>query len=111
MKQRKQANIIIKQNKKVSQTIPLGWILGLTVSILLSIGMGLGLVWLSIERTDKAYTIRQLQNELNRRIAFKNKLEVERERLLAPSELIHRAHEIGMHEAPVGRIRRIFDQP
>ena len=83
------------------------WVLGLIFSLLFSISMGLCLVWLSIERTDKAYTIRRLQQELSYRIAFKHKLEVERERLLAPFELVRKAHEFGMHEAKPGQIRRV----
>ncbi|KAA0204606.1 hypothetical protein K9U34_05180 [Lawsonia intracellularis] len=78
--------------------------------MLLSIGMGLGLVWISIEHTDLAYTIKQLQNELNSRVVFKSKLEVERERLLAPFELKQRAESVGMHEADSKQIRRLTIQ-
>lgn len=110
--QRNQRNLISKNNKLTSRPLSLSWVLWLTFSILLSIGMGLGLVWISIEHTDLAYTIKQLQNELNSRIAFKNKLEVERERLLAPFELKQRAEKVGMHEADSKQIRRLlFPQP
>jgi hypothetical protein len=37
-----------------------GWLLSLVFSILLSLVLGLTLVWLSIESTDMAYSIGQL---------------------------------------------------
>lgn len=45
----------------MSQMSSSGWLLAFIISLLLSLLMGLALVWLSIERTDKAYSIRQLQ--------------------------------------------------
>lgn len=111
MMQRNQRNLIPKKSRTNPQPLSLSWILWLTFSILLSIGIGLGLVWISIEHTDLAYTIRQLQNELNSRIAFKSKLEVERERLLAPFELKQRAEKVGMYEADSKKIRRILVPP
>lgn len=57
-----------------------GWLLAFIISLLLSLLMGLALVWLSIERTDKAYSIRQLRNEVEQRAVLKTKLEVERDR-------------------------------
>lgn len=106
MKQEKLKELLTRRNE-IKSSNSLGWILGLILSIFLSIGLGLGLVWLSIERTNLAYTVRQLQNELLCRIAFKNKLEVEKERLIAPFELTQKAYEFGMHEATIGEIRKI----
>ena len=68
----------------MSQMSSSGWLLAFIISLLLSLLMGLALVWLSIERTDKAYSIRQLRNEVEQRAVLKTKLEVERDRLLAP---------------------------
>ena len=48
----------------MSQMSSSGWLLAFIISLLLSLLMGLALVWLSIERTDKAYSIRQLRNEV-----------------------------------------------
>ena len=66
----------------MSQMSSSGWLLAFIISLLLSLLMGLALVWLSIERTDKAYSIRQLRNEVEQRAVLKTKLEVERDRLL-----------------------------
>ena len=82
---------------------------GVILSLLLSLLMGLALVWLSIERTDKAYSIRQLRNEVEQRAVLKTKLEVERDRLLAPHVLRRKAIQLGMSEAKPGQIRRMPD--
>ncbi|MEG2004515.1 MAG: hypothetical protein RR014_00625 [Bilophila sp.] len=81
----------------------------MSLSLLLSLLTGLALVWLSIERTDKAYTIRQLRGDVEQRAVLKTKLEVERDRLLAPSVLSHKAAQLGMTEARPGQIRRTTD--
>ena len=81
----------------MSQMSSSGWLLAFIISLLLSLLMGLALVWLSIERTDKAYSIRQLRNE------------VERDRLLAPHVLRRKAIQLGMSEAKPGQIRRMPD--
>lgn len=84
-----------------------GWFLFLVLSILLSLVTGLVLVWLSIERADSAFRIGQLQAEVERRIALKAKLEVERDKLLAPYELRRKAEALLMHEAKAGQIRKL----
>ena len=86
----------------MSQMSSSGWLLAFIISLLLSLLMGLALVWLSIERTDKAYSIRQ-------RAVLKTKLEVERDRLLAPHVLRRKAIQLGMSEAKPGQIRRMPD--
>ena len=55
----------------MSQMSSSGWLLAFIISLLLSLLMGLALVWLSIERTDKAYSIRQLRNEVEQRAVLK----------------------------------------
>lgn len=94
----------------MSQMSSSGWLLAFIISLLLSLLMGLALVWLSIERTDKAYSIRQLRNEVEQRAVLKTKLEVERDRLLAPHVLRRKAIQLGMSEAKPGQIRRMPDQ-
>lgn len=91
----------------MSQMSSSGWLLAFIISLLLSLLMGLALVWLSIERTDKAYSIRQLRNEVEQRAVLKTKLEVERDRLLAPHVLRRKAIQLGMSEAKPGQIRRM----
>ena len=93
----------------MSQMSSSGWLLAFIISLLLSLLMGLALVWLSIERTDKAYSIRQLRNEVEQRAVLKTKLEVERDRLLAPHVLRRKAIQLGMSEAKPGQIRRMHD--
>ena len=91
----------------MSQMSSSGWLLAFIISLLLSLLMGLALVWLSIERTDKAYSIRQLRNEVEQRAVLKTKLEVERDRLLAPHVLRRKALQLGMSEANPGQSRRM----
>lgn len=93
----------------MSQMSSSGWLLAFVISLLLSLLMGLALVWISIERTDKAYTIRQLKSEVDQRAVLKIKLEVERDRLLAPHVLRRKAVQLGMAEARAGQIRRMPD--
>ena len=88
----------------MSQMSSSGWLLAFIISLLLSLLMGLG-----IERTDKAYSIRQLRNEVEQRAVLKTKLEVERDRLLAPHVLRRKAIQLGMSEAKPGQIRRMPD--
>ena len=82
-----------------------GWLLLLILSILSSLVIGLCLIWMSIDRADTAFRISQLQNELSQRVALNNKLEVERDRLLAPEDLRHKAAELGLHIAGPGQVR------
>ena len=91
----------------MSQMSSSGWLLAFIISLLLSLLMGLALVWLSIERTDKAYSIRQLRNEVEQRAVLKTKLEVERDRLLAPHVLRRKAIQLGMSEAKPGQLSLI----
>lgn len=86
-----------------------GWLLALILSLLLSLLTGLALVWLSIERTDKAYSIRQLQGSVEERRVLRSKLEIERDRLLAPHILREKAASLNMNEARAGQIRRMTD--
>ncbi len=93
----------------MSQVPSVGWLLLLFLSLLFSLFMGLTLVWVSIERTDMAYTIRQLHNQLDERLVLRTKLEVERDRLLSPYILGRKAVDLGMREARPGQIRRMPD--
>lgn len=85
------------------------WLLFLVISLLVSLVTGLVLIWLSIERTDMAFTIKQMHGQLEERIALRAKLEVERDRLLAPYILRPKAVKLGMHEAQPGQIRKLID--
>ena len=48
----------------MSQMSSNGWLLAFIISLLLSLLMGLALVWLSIERTETAYPIRPLRSDV-----------------------------------------------
>jgi len=86
-----------------------GWLLALVLSVLISLVLGLTLVWLSIECTDMTYAIGQMQIGASERGALKAKLEVERDRLLSPYELRRGALTLGMREALPGQIRHLED--
>ena len=91
----------------MSQASSGGWLLVLVLSLLFSLVTGLALVWLSIERTDMAFTIRQLRGQLEERVILKAKLEIERDHLLSPQILGRKAEELGMHEAKPGQVRKM----
>ena len=61
-----------------------GWMLGLVLSLLFSMVLGVALIWLSIDRNDTAYSIRKLQQRVEETRSHVNKLEVERDSLLSP---------------------------
>lgn len=83
----------------------LAWVVaGLSAAAL---GMGLTLAWCNIERLDLAYRVRQVQSELEARLALAAKFEVERASLLSPYRLQEKAREYGMQSATQGRIRRL----
>lgn len=84
-----------------------GWLILFALMVLGLPVMGLVLVWSGIERTDTTYFINIAQNEARERQALHAKLEVERDRLLSPYELMRRAEEFGMKEPRAGQIRRM----
>lgn len=84
-----------------------GWMLALILSLLFSMVLGLGLVWLSIDRNDTAYTIQKMQSEADDMRAHVAKLEVERDSLLSPYVLGKKAEQIGMGMADPGQVRRL----
>lgn len=83
------------------------WLLLLVFSLLINLMAGLCLVWMSIERTSNGYNLDQLQKNLAQRRFLHAKLEVERDRLLAPGDLRRRAVTLGLHEAETRQIRHL----
>lgn len=81
----------------------------LVLSCALNVALGLGLVLVSIERTELAYDLRQLESAVKTRSDHANDLEVERGRLLSPYVLEKKAAEFGMRAARQGQIRRMGD--
>ena len=90
------------QEKQTGGLIPL-----LVFSCAITVGLGLGLVLISIERTELAYSMRKLEGMITVRTDHTNELEVERGRLLSPYALEQKAAEFGMRIARPGQIRRM----
>lgn len=84
-----------------------GWLLTIVISMLMSLVMGLSLVWINIDRMNVTYRLRALEADRESRVNLKAKLEVERDRLLSPYELGRKAAAYGMKDARPGQIRRI----
>ena len=87
-----------------------GWMLGLVLSLLFSMVLGVALIWLSIDRNDTAYTIHKMQKRVEEARSHVNKLEVERDSLLSPYVLGKKAEELGMGMADPGQVRRLEKQ-
>lgn len=84
-----------------------GWVFVFVLELLALPVMGLMLVWSGIERTDTTYFINIAQTEVREKEILRNKLEVERERLLSPYELRKKAEQFGMHEPASGQVRKM----
>jgi len=71
--------------------------------------MGLGAVWLNIERMDVAYDLRKMEKSLGQKEDLAVKLTVERNNLVSPYHLKRLASRQGLQVAAPGQIRRIAD--
>jgi cell division protein FtsL len=71
--------------------------------------LGLGAVWLNIERMDLAYDLRKMEKSLNQKEALAVKLTVERNNQVSPYQLKKLAGKQGLGVAAPGQIRRIAD--
>ena len=83
------------------------WMFSLVLSLMLSMVLGLSLVWLSIDRNDTAYFIHKTQIQIEENRSHVGKLEVERDSLLSPYVLGKKAQQLGMSMADPGQIRRV----
>lgn len=84
-----------------------GWLLSLILLLLMSMVLGLVLIWLSIDRNDTAYSIYKTQVQVEEAKAHVVKLEVERDSLLSPYVLGRKAEQLGMTMADPGQVRRL----
>ena len=75
----------------------------------MALSLGLGAVWLNIERTDMAYDLRKMEKSLGQKEDLAAKLTVERNNLVSPYELKKLAGRLGLGVAAPGQIRRIAD--
>lgn len=69
--------------------------------------LGLGLVWVNIERVDLAYELKTLDRELQEKQEQNSKLQVERHYLLAPATLRDRAEKAGLRPPRRDQIRTV----
>ncbi|NLW80783.1 MAG: hypothetical protein GXY42_03810 [Desulfovibrionales bacterium] len=81
------------------------WSVGLM--FLVTIALGLGLVWVNIERVDLAYELKSLERELQEKQEQNSKLQVERHYLLAPATLRVRAEMAGLKPPRRDQIRTL----
>lgn len=84
-------------------------VLALVVSMTMSAALALSLVWLNLERTNLAYRVRELQNQVQKGLDLNSKLFIERDHLLSPKELDKKAGPMGLGAARPGQIRRIHE--
>ena len=79
----------------------------MVLSCAFCVALGLGLVLVSIERTELGYSVRRLEGEVKTRASHAMELEVERSRLLSPYMLERKAEKLGMRAALPGQVRRM----
>lgn len=79
--------------------------LGVGLMFVVTIILGLGLVWVNIERVDLAYELKTLERELQEKQEQNSKLQVERHYLLAPATLRDRAEKSGLRPPRRDQIR------
>lgn len=73
--------------------------------LLLSLLLGLGVVWCGIERYDLAFKLTAMRERLEKKEDLVAKLEVERDNLFSSHRLRAKAREFGLGPAEQGRIR------
>ncbi len=84
-----------------------GSYLDVGLMFLLTIVLGLALVWVNIERVDLAYELKTLERELQEKQDQHSKLQVERHFLLAPASLRARAEAAGLRPPNRDQIRTL----
>lgn len=87
-----------------------GGYLGIGVMFVLTIMLGLALVWVNIERVDLAYELKTLERELQDKQEQHSKLQVERHYLLAPATLRARAEAAGLRPPRRDQIRTLQER-
>jgi cell division protein FtsL len=81
--------------------------LSVGLMFVVTIILGLGLVWVNIERVDLAYELKTLDRELQEKQEQNSKLQVERHYLLAPATLRDRAEKAGLRPPRRDQIRTV----
>ncbi|WP_211236347.1 hypothetical protein [Desulfovibrio inopinatus] len=93
------------------KNVSTGWAVSTALGLLMVLTLGLGLVWLNIERVDLAYRLKKTRNEIEWAEGLAAKLEVERDTLSTPSRLRRMAENYGLGPAMPGQIRQLRDTP
>lgn len=83
------------------------WMLLTGVSGLLTLVLGMSLVWLNIERMDLAYELKRLKSAAQELEDHAAKLRVERDNLLAPYRLENMVEKFGLRTPQAGQVRRM----
>ncbi len=86
----------------LSQFVMRGLVLG-GMTLLL----GIGHVWLNMERTGLAYEYRAMEESLQEKKTLISKLQLERENLISPYRLKEMAGKLGLAPAQPGQIRKL----
>lgn len=81
--------------------------LGVSLLFVVTIVLGLCLVWINIERVDLAYDLKRLERDLQQSREQNSKLQVERQYLLAPATLRERAERMGLRPPNREQIRML----
>lgn len=81
--------------------------MGVGLMFVVTIILGLGLVWVNIERVDLAYELKTLDRELQEKQEQNSKLQVERHYLLAPATLRDKAEKAGLRPPRRDQIRTV----
>lgn len=82
------------------------WPWGLTMTLALTLMLGMASVWLNIERVDLGYGLRNLERTLDAEMETLAKLEVERDNLLSPYRLQLLAKKFGLGPVKAGQVRQ-----
>ena len=82
-------------------------VIPMVLMALVTLFLGLTLVWLNIERVDLAYGLKKLQVALDEKSAHADKLAIERNNLMSPFRLRKKAEIYGLAPAKAGQIRHL----
>ncbi|THB66776.1 MAG: hypothetical protein D6E12_09825 [Desulfovibrio sp.] len=83
------------------------WKAAVLLLSMVTLMLGLTVVWLGIERTDMLYGMKRMQGELEERRTLVGKLQVERENLVSHYRLRQEAANRGLGPAEQGQTRRV----
>lgn len=83
--------------------------LSMGFNLFITMILGLGMVWLNMERVHLAYALKGIQSKVDEKNQLLSKLETERETLITPDKLRVSARAQNMGPAKPGQIRYLTD--